>query len=246
MGDEKLTPEMIQALVEAGKLTLKDLSLLTPDEATEAKHALLKQNSLMPREQMESLAMGTGGGGLAVAGKVGGAMKSMLPKAGPAMAAVGQGAIKHAPKIGSAIGGAAGAMVNHPFLGRALGYMGGDKVKQLLTKAKGSAPGVASNVERVAGPMADRASQIDNIMESVPKGVQLRPNVPAGSPKAPLPKPAYPSNITTESSMDDLLEMILRSTSQGSPSPLMIHNSAPEGLRRSIDAAKRVKRRSPR
>jgi hypothetical protein len=62
------------------------------------------------------------------------------------------------------------------------------------------------------------------------------------------PKSAYPSgNIGTESSYDDLLEMILRETSMGQPSPLMFHPSAPQGMRSSVDKLKRtVARRKPK
>jgi hypothetical protein len=60
------------------------------------------------------------------------------------------------------------------------------------------------------------------------------------------PKPAYSSNINTESSMDDMMEMVTRSSSKGKASPLKFHESAPKGMRNSVDNLKRqVARRKP-
>lgn len=60
------------------------------------------------------------------------------------------------------------------------------------------------------------------------------------------PQGAYSGNVNTQPSFDDLLEMITRSSSEGAPSPLKYHESAPKDMRKSVDALKRTVRRQPK
>lgn len=57
--------------------------------------------------------------------------------------------------------------------------------------------------------------------------------------------PPYPSNISTGATMDDIAEMITRSSSTGAPSPLMVHNGDKE-LEAAIRKVKNIKRRAPK
>jgi hypothetical protein len=83
----------------------------------------------------------------------------------------------------------------------------------------------------------------DDIAENVKRGVQndFRGRVSI------QPQGAYSPNVSTESSLDDIIEMLTRSSSSGQPSPMMFHDSAPQGMRQSVDKLKRnVARRKPR
>lgn len=79
------------------------------------------------------------------------------------------------------------------------------------------------------------------IERSSPSAATAVPDVPQRGYADIALRDAYPRNVTTQSNTDDLLEMITRSSSKGSPSPLMVHDD--DELRKVIDAIKNLKRR---
>ena len=108
-----------------------------------------------------------------------------------------------------------------------------------------SIPKAAEGLKRER-PILGSQSLDSEIAERVKGGVQnnFKGRV---SIQKPQYEGAYPSNVTTESGLDELIEKILRESSEGSPSPLHYHPSAPQGMRSSVDKLKRtVARRKPK
>jgi hypothetical protein len=272
--DEKLTPQEIQALVASGELTVADLKLLDKQEQRVAFDLLMTKDaeSLMPMiAGMGGSGMAVEGAtniGRAMAGGLKG-LASHLPSADGAIEAgkaALPGVVRAAgwkmgmPMAGGGLASWLQARFGRPGAARPAGLGGAGRGPKLpssppaemsATGGQGSAgprvmntgatpKGFSLTAPKPAprGPDITRAKSMEDVAERVvDRGVKVE-GLGAG--------PAYTPNVDTQTSLDEILELILRSSSTGSPSPLMFHSSAPAGMRSAVDGLKRqVSRRSP-
>lgn len=228
--EHPLTPEEIKAMHPADQMTLDFLRKTAVDSPA------------------GPLAMGMPAGVLTGINKGAG----VVTQAVTGLAGKAKSAWNHlSPLVGGAIGTTIGNLSGHPVIGGMIGSRLGSKAR---FGSKGSASG-KSPVNRVTPPFADRESTIPEVTEQVKRGVQN--NFEPGkrvtfdkSSKDVGPRSPYPPNISTQEDEAALMDRILGTSRQGSPTPLKYHDSAPKGMRKSVDGLKRQakspKRRSPK
>jgi hypothetical protein len=261
---DKLSYEQIKALVQSGELTMKDQKLLTPDEASSFARAYIENQqetgqigkpgvdwtATAPAMAMEAPAVGIpgmlkgiaknipgiigyGAAGYGIdAGKKSGVIPPALAEVlqtGLGFKALGMLGKGGAPAAESAVSGEEAALLKK-------GYPP-DLIKKIMEKdaaTQTSAFVPRSNVQR--------EPTLSGVAGDVSGGVQ---NDFKGRVTFQKPFSGYPPNVGTAETSDDLMERILRSASEGEPSPLMWHDSAPEGLGKDVSKLKRVVRRQP-